>query len=226
MSSADGPFFVKAMKNRAGGRRDSLLRERAVAPYVEDVSPPLRWSAESESWLVLGFDAVDARPADFTPRSPDLDAVVDLVRRIGELPLPEVAADWHERRWHRFAASGREAHGFEGDALLYTDINPSNFLIGERSWVVDWSWPTRGAAFIDPARLVLQLVAAGHTPEAAEAHAARCPAWTDADPAAVDAFAAAELRMHTAFAGRNPDAVWLREMTAAAEQWVRHGHSR
>ncbi|MFD5553674.1 hypothetical protein ACFWIA_07520 [Streptomyces sp. NPDC127068] len=220
---AKGPFFIKAMKNRPGGRRDSLVRERAIAPHVRAVSPELLWQVEDAAWLVLGFQVVEARPAEFPPDSQDLPQVVRLVQRITALPVPAVAADWAERRWHRFAASEEEARQFEGDALLYTDITPSNFLIAStRAWVVDWSWPTTGAAFITPARLVLQLIAAGHTPRAAEAWAAQCPAWVDADPAAVTAFAVAEQRMHRAFAKRRPAEAWIRDMLSAADAWAGH----
>jgi hypothetical protein len=94
-------------------------------------------------------------------------------------------------------------------------------MIGEqRTWAVDWSWPTRGAAFIDPACLVVQLIAAEHTPEAAEAWAAGCTAWAGADPKAVDAFAAATVRMYWRFAKRKPDESWLTAMAVAAEEWT------
>ncbi|GAA3798727.1 hypothetical protein GCM10022403_035730 [Streptomyces coacervatus] len=76
--------------------------------------------------------------------------------------------------------------------------------------------------FIDPALLVVQLLAAGHSPEAAEAWASRSTAWVMAAPKAVDAFAAATLRMYRVFADRRPDAVWLKAMVAAAGSWVGH----
>jgi hypothetical protein len=41
----------------------------------------------------------------------------------------------------------------DGDALLHTDFNPLNILVGpDRVWMIDWAWPTRGAAFIDTGR--------------------------------------------------------------------------
>lgn len=218
-----GPFFVKAVRNRRGGRRDSITRERLINPFVCPISPALRWCAEDDDWIVLGFEAVDGRSSDFTPGSPDLPEVVELLNRIGKLDLPEAARDWPETRWNRFAADDTEAELFQGEALLHTDINPSNLLIGSRdTWVVDWAWPTRGAAFIDPALLVVQLVSAGHSAESAESWAAGCPAWAKADPKAIDAFAAAALRMHRAFADRNPDASWLGAMVAAAQSWADH----
>jgi hypothetical protein len=33
----------------------------------------------------------------------------------------------------------------DGDALLHTDFNPLNILVGpDRVWIIDWAWPTRG----------------------------------------------------------------------------------
>ncbi|MFF7090801.1 hypothetical protein ACFY9A_00195 [Streptomyces rubradiris] len=88
--------------------------------------------------------------------------------------------------------------------------------------MVDRAWPTRGAGFIDVALLVVQLIAAGHDPGDAERCATRCPAWHQAQPGAVDAFAAASLRMHRSYAERNPDAKWLNAMVSACQAWTDH----
>jgi hypothetical protein len=218
-----GPFFVKAIRNRPGGRRDSIIRERLINPYVCPVSPALRWDAEDDEWIVLGFEAVEGRSSGFEPDSPDLPEVVDVLNRIGKLGLPEVAQGWPETRWDRFAVDEADAALFQGEALLHTDINPSNVMIGDQdNWAVDWAWPTRGAAFIDAACLVVQLVAAGHSAESAESWVAGCTAWAGADPTAVDAFAAATLRMHRTFADRHPEASWLTAMAEAARSWADH----
>lgn len=218
-----GPFFVKAMRNRPGGRRDSLVREALVNPAVMPVSPALLWHAENEDWIALGFEVVEGRRADFGPGSPDLPAVVDTLNRISSLDLPEVARDWPEARWDRFALDKAEADLFRGDGLLHTDINPSNLIIGQNgAWAVDWAWPTRGAAFIDVACLVIQLIAAGHAAQGAESWAGRCQAWGDANPAAVDAFAAATFRMYRSRARRFRDASWLEDMAGAARGWAVH----
>ncbi|MFE2034021.1 phosphotransferase [Streptomyces scopuliridis] len=218
-----GRFFVKAVRNRPGGRRDSITRERLINPAAFPISPALRWHAEDDTWHALGFDWVDGRGSDFAPGSPDLPAIVDTLNRIGELDLPKVARDWPETRWNRFAADEVDASHFRGEALLYTDVNPSNLLIGDRdTWAVDWSWPTGGAAFIAPACLVVQLISAGHDAEGAESWASGCTAWMDANPKAIDAFAAATSRMHRAFAERKPDASWLRAMAEATQSWASH----
>lgn len=218
-----GPVFVKAVPNRPGGRRDSLIREGLINRHVQPISPELRWQAQDDAWIVLGFEAVHARPADFTPGSPDLPAVLDLLARIGDLPLPAVAADWPETRWDHYTTTAADAELLRGDTLLYTDINPDNLLIGDHaSWAIDWSWPTRGAAFIDPACLIVQLIAAGHSPDSAETQAQALPAWKNADPTAVQAFATANLRMYTTLADRNPHATWLRAMADATARWQQH----
>lgn len=36
-----GPFFVKAMRNRPGGRRESLIRERRINTHLGHISPHL-----------------------------------------------------------------------------------------------------------------------------------------------------------------------------------------
>lgn len=217
-----GPWFVKAMRNRPGGRRDSIQREGLINTAVQPISPPLRWLVESAGWIVLGFEVVAGRRSSFKPDSPDLPAVVEVVDQMGQLPVPEVARNWHESRWDRFTPEGDEKL-FQGETLLYTDINESNLMIGEdQTWAVDWSWPTVGAGFIDPACLVVQFIAAGHTAEDAEGWAAGCKTWADADRTALDAFAMANARMYRTFADRRPDATWLEAMATAASDWVVH----
>jgi hypothetical protein len=218
-----GSFFVKAMRNRPGGRRDSIIRERAVQPYVRSVSPALLWHAEDDEWIVLGFEVVEGSRPDFGPGSPDLPGVVDLINRIGDLALPEVARDWPETRWNRHVPDKAKAELFRGETLLHTDIHPNNLIIGDRdTWVVDWAWPTRGAAFIDPACLVVQLVSSDHSPESAESWAARCKAWANADPEAINAFGAAYVWMLWRHAKRRPEETWRKEMAQAVESWANH----
>ena len=219
----EGPFFIKAMRNQPGWRRDSIIRERAVQPFVQAVSPALLWHAEDEDWIALGFEVVEGGRPDFGPGSPDLPGVVDLLNRVADLELPEVARDWPETRWDRHALDTAHAELFRGETLLHTDIHPSNLLLGDRDMrVVDWAWPTCGAAFIDPACLVVQLVSSGHSPESAESWAARCKAWANADPKAINAFGAAYVWMLWRYARRRPEESWRTAMAEAAESWANH----
>src|SRR4051794_20923390 len=190
IDSESGAYFVKGTRNKPGGHRDSLIREELINPHVVPLSPALRWRAEDDAWIVLGFDVINGRPSDFRPDSPDLPIVIDILNQISGLPLPEAARDWPETRWDRFASNDADAQLFAGHSLLYTDITPDNFLIGDQtSWAIDWAWPTRGAAFIDPACLVMQLISTGHSAASAESMAAECTAWASADPVSIDAFA-------------------------------------
>ncbi|MEU5957532.1 protein kinase [Streptomyces sp. NPDC047525] len=221
IDASQGRFFVKGIENRAGGRRDSLARERMINEAVHPLSPRLLWHAENDQWIALGFELVDGRTSDFGPSSADLPSIVQLLNRIGGVSLPAVAEDWAETRWDRFASDQSDAALFKGDSLIHGDINPSNLLVGDAgSWVVDWAWPTRGSALIDPALLALQLIAAGHSPEAAESWVSQCPAWSKSDPAAIDAFVMANLRMYRKRAKRFPEQKWLGAMEATAQAWV------
>jgi thiamine kinase-like enzyme len=100
--------------------------------------------------------------------------VTRAIEHITATTPPPAARDWRENRYDRYASS--TAGLFAGPTLLHGNINPDNLLIGPdgEATVVDWSWPTHGAAFIDPACLVVQLIAAGHAPAQAENWAARC----------------------------------------------------
>ncbi|MFE7117647.1 protein kinase [Streptomyces sp. NPDC057654] len=218
-----GPFFVKAMRNQPGGRRDSIIREKLINPAVRSVSSDLLWHAEDGQWIALGFEAIQGRPSSFKPDSPDLPVIIDILNRTSALDLPEVAQDWADTRWDRFAGNAKAIELLQGNALLHTDINPSNLLIGDQeAWAVDWSWPVRGAAFIDAAWLVVQLISAGHSAESAESWVAGCMPWVAADPRAIDVFAAAAVRMYRFRAERSPDASWLTAMTTAAQSWADH----
>ena len=158
------------------------------------------------------------------PGSPDLDRVVAVMRELAAIACPDLPELRHAaHRWARYTAPGDDPALLDGGALLHTDLTPLNILISpDRTNIIDWACPTTGAAFIDPACLVLQLIAAGHTPESAEAWVADCPAWTGSDPKAVDAFAAASLRMSRQLADRKPDQTWLAAMADAAQAWVTH----
>lgn len=84
--------------------------------------------------------------------------------------------------------------------------------------LIDWAWPTRGAAFIDPCVLVYRLIADGHTSASAEAWVADTPAWTAASAEAVDVFARANARVWEQIARDDPHP-WKRQMAAVTREW-------
>ena len=56
--------------------------------------------------------------------------------------------------------------------------------------VIDWSFATRGQAWVVPAIFAPRLIQAGHTPQQADALLSTLPAWKAARPQAVAGLAA------------------------------------
>jgi len=54
-------------------------REAAVAPLVRGVSTALLWHFDETGWNVLGYEYAPGRHADYSPGSPDLDRLVQLM---------------------------------------------------------------------------------------------------------------------------------------------------
>ncbi|AWZ08847.1 hypothetical protein [Streptomyces sp. ICC4] len=122
-----------------------------------------------------------------------------------------------------------------GDTLLHWDLHPANMLRRpagghpERAGevvIIDWSYRLHGAAWIDTAVLVPQLILGGHTPDQAERALARLP--RPADDTAFTAFAAGLAGLWAASSRRPPPAgaPSLRHHQArladASLTWLRH----
>ncbi|MFC9250406.1 phosphotransferase family protein [Amycolatopsis thailandensis] len=129
----------------------------------------------------------------------------------------------------RLLTSGWAGHAAEqdlallaGDRLLHTDLNPHNILVtpaGAR--IVDWAWPTIGAAWIDPACAALWLIAEGHTPTSAETWAATIPTWQNAPTAGIDTFTTVNTRLWEQIAHDDPQP-WKQRLHQAALTWHQH----
>ncbi len=110
-----------------------------------------------------------------------------------------------EQRWAAYLDNNAARGLLAGQTLLHTDFNPLNVLIGTGiAWIIDWAWPTRGAAFIDPACFLLRLMLGGHTAAQAETWAAQCDSWAAASERAIDAFAVACARLYAEIAREDP----------------------
>jgi hypothetical protein len=221
LDTATGPVFVKGLPV---GHRSAATqaREAATAPHVAEVAPALLWHLpDAAGWNVLGFEYVEGRHADYPPGSPDLAAVVELLARVGEIDYPDDAPARDARRAFASYVDDPDAAGLlGGTTLLHTDYNPENVLIGsDGPRLVDWAWPCRGAAWIDPCVLIVRLVAAGHTPEAAEECVADVSAWRTAPAVGVRVFAAVSVRLWGEIADQDPQP-WKRDMATAARAWA------
>jgi len=218
LTTPAGKVFIKGLRTDHP-RVWTQDREAMVNPYVLPVAPRLLWQVEAEGWNVLGFEHVAGRHADYSPGSPDLPKVIDAIHLLSEIGCPDLPLKRAEQRWAGYVDDPAALELLRGDTLLHTDYNPLNILVGRGARIVDWAWPTRGAAWIDPACLALRLMAAGHAPEEAEAWAAQVPAWVAASNEAIDTFAIASLRMWDEIAGEDPQS-WKRRMSVVVQGWA------
>ncbi|HEX3679136.1 MAG TPA: hypothetical protein VHU90_05390, partial [Galbitalea sp.] len=179
-------------------------------------------------WNVLGFEHVHGRAADYSPGSPDIDLVTGLMCALAAIEIPPGPGPWKpiETRLRTYVDNPADALAFAGRALTHTDWMPDNILIFHgRAWLVDWAWATPGAGWTDPAFWLLRLMARGHTAEQAEVLAARLPAYAAADPAHIDAFARANVRMWNEIEQSNKSP-WAKTMARTARTWARHRQAR
>jgi hypothetical protein len=215
-----GPVFVKGIL-LDHPQVKTQGREAAVNPYLPPSCPRLLWHIQAAGWDLLGFELVDGRIADYAPGSTDLPLVTNALAELAatecpDIPLLDCAA--------RYAAYTDEPELFAGDALLHTDMAPHNMLVdGQNAGVahlIDWAWPTRGAAWVDPAVWVIRLIDAGHTPRTAEDWAARLSAWQAASRSTMTAFAGANAVMWEEIAANSPHAEWQKSMAVSARLWA------
>jgi hypothetical protein len=222
LRTSDGHVFVKGLRHDHPGVI-TQQREAAVNPYLRGIAPRLLWRIDAGGWNLLGFEHLAGRHADYAPGLADLPLVIDAMRRLSEIPCPPVPhVKCAEQRWAAYADNQADLASFCGLSLLHTDFNPCNVLItGGGARIIDWAWPTRGAAWIDPASLVLRLMAAGHSPAQAETWASALPAWITVPARAVTAFARSGSRLWDQIACDDPQP-WKLQMAANAREWARY----
>ncbi len=222
LETAAGQVFVKGLRtDHPGVVRQH--REAMINPYVLPVAPRLRWQAEGAGWSLLAFDYLPhARHADYAPGSADLPAVVHALNQLQQIPCPDLPVKRAEQRWAAYLKDEAARDLLVGETLLHTDFNPLNVLMDVgTARIIDWAWPTRGAAFIDPACFLLRLILAGHTAAQAEAWAARCDSWASAPHNAISAFALACACLYAEIAQQDPQP-WKQRLAAAAQKWAQH----
>jgi len=218
-----GVVFIKGVQTSDRRSRRQTL-EAAVAATVAATSPRLLWHLpDTGRWNMLAFEAVvGARHADLTPGAKDLDLVAEALHALGEtVSPPSLVTDRIEQRWAEHADPD-EAQLLRGEHLLHTDLRPDNILVGSgRAWIVDWSWPTRGAAWIDPACLTLWLIAQGHGPADAQAWMRTVPTARSVPAIALDAFTTINAGLWSSIAKDDPQP-WKTRLADASAEWVTH----
>jgi hypothetical protein len=225
LDTRQGRVFVKGLRTDHRGVV-TQQREAAINPHVRAVSPELLWRIEIDGWDLLCFEHVDGRGADYTPGSLDLPLLVATMRQLAELPCPDLPPVYFRRAEQRWAEAIHHpaVNVLAGDTILHTDYNPANILITKdgTAQIIDWAWPTKGAAWIDPACLIPRLIACGHSPASAEEVARQCPAWEHADPAAIDLFASALTVLWADIARDQWGEPWKRALALSARRWQDH----
>jgi hypothetical protein len=223
IEARQGRVFVKGLPS---GHRLVITqaREAAAAPLVKGISPALLWHFEEAGWNVLGFEHIPGRAADYSPGSPDIDLVIALMEELSRIEIPPGPGPWKpiQTRLRTYVDDPADAAALAGGSLTHTDWMPDNVLISQgRAWLVDWAWATPAASWTDPAFWLLRLMARGHSATDAEAHAARLPAYATADPAHVDLFARANVRMWNEIEQHNKSS-WAKTMAHTARTWAKH----
>lgn len=162
-----------------------------------------------------------------------LDDLAPLLRGWQELQArPEVELDpWAREHLDSLVALESAWHPWaDGNTLLHNDIRAETMVrIGPaRVLVVDWCYPARGAAWLDTASLVPQLIMAGHAVAKAERLVLRRPELVDVPAWAITGFATA-LAGHWERSARLPEQAGVRgqrnhqaRAAAAALRWVAH----
>ena len=86
LTAERGAVLVNGL-HRDYRRRWTLDMDAMINPHVVHLCPPLLWRVQGE-WDVLGFEAVDGRPADYRPGSADLVHVAQTIAALGQTPVP------------------------------------------------------------------------------------------------------------------------------------------
>ncbi|MGW7001377.1 phosphotransferase [Streptomyces sp. NPDC054933] len=186
LATAVGRVFVKGVAADDTDGRGAQRWETVVNPSVRAASPVLRWQIAADGWDLLGFDHVDGEHADLS-RASDRGLVAEALRSVQHVVAPASVQQFADR----FAdvLDPGQLRLLAGTALLHTDTNPHNLLVGNgRAWLVDWAMPAAGPAWVDVAYTAVRLMEADVPAGEALAWAARFPSWRAADPAAVEAF--------------------------------------
>jgi hypothetical protein len=222
MDSEDGDrYFLKGVRDDVRRAVWTQSNEAAINPSVRELSAPLEFHVTAAGWDVLGFRYLDGhRHADLSPGSADLPLIADTLRTLAAVPAPEgVVLRTMSDRFGGYA--GDRAGLLDGTSIAHTDMQAHNILIGPTARLVDWAWPTRGAAWLDTAFLLLHMIRAGHHPETAERWAETLPMYATAEDEAVSALVAGNVALWDEISTADPTP-WKLEVFGAARRWARH----
>lgn len=194
LTTASDPVFVKGAPVGDARARAGQAMEAAVNAATREVGPRMLWQVRAGGWDLLGFEYVDGRHANLSAGSADLKLVADVLQTAQAVRAPTSVPSFADRFAEVLPREQLEL--LRGDALLHTDTNPHNLLVGDdRAWIVDWAMSATGPAWVDVAYTTVRLMEADCPPSRALEWAAQFPSWTGADPRAVEAFVTGTCRL-------------------------------
>jgi aminoglycoside phosphotransferase (APT) family kinase protein len=170
---------LKAQKAFALSYREEARRLRTLPPASP--APRLAWVHDADDWVVLGIEYAAGRPParpwtadDLAACSAALVAAADTLTPAPGLGVAAFAEEWADLLGHwdeiaelqpdlpldQVAEAAALAHRIEeaaaGETLVHGDVRDDNLLLGaDQVWLCDWTWPTRGAAWIDSLALLI-----------------------------------------------------------------------
>lgn len=214
-------YFLKGVRDDVRRAVWTQSNEAVINPSVRGLSAPLEFHITAAGWDVLGFRYLaDHRHADLSPGSADLPLIADMLHTLAAVPAPEgVLLRTMSDRFAEYA--GDRAHLLDGTTIAHTDMQAHNILIGPTARLVDWAWPTLGAAWIDTAFLLLHMIRAGHHPKDAERWAEALPAYATGEEEAVSVLVAGNVALWDEISTADPRP-WKLEVFDAASRWARH----
>lgn len=170
-------IFLKALPvdNEMVGAYRSEAR---IAPQLPSAvrAPRLRHSFERDGWIVLVFDAISGEcPRTWDDRSLEaLLVTLDVnAKALSPNPITGLAGAAEDLRddfgmWTKANSGEIEipavvdvsrlaqleenwGQAIEGDSTIHLDVRADNVVIDSTgtAWLVDWSWPAIGAAWVD-----------------------------------------------------------------------------
>ncbi|WP_156994029.1 aminoglycoside phosphotransferase [Pseudonocardia acaciae] len=173
-TESTGRFFLK------GARGEKAGIEVKVQSYLPGIAPQLRWHANVGEYLLMAFEYIEGRSAILSPGSDDLPAIASAISDLSQTACLELPVLPAEKRWAHLADDPAALAAISGDSLVHTDLTADNFIVGEQLRIVDWAWPTKGAAWLDAASMIVRLMQAGHSPRQAEEWARTIPTFRKA----------------------------------------------
>lgn len=216
LTCADGTrHFIKAASTKAqklfaDAYRVEAQRLRTLPPNAP--APRLKWTQDSDDWVVLGIEYVEGR-APSRPWTPaDFEVAAQMVLTCAQVLTPapglglttaaEEFASWPglwssvqvpgltpEQHQEYAGLAERHTEVMAGDTLVHCDVRDDNILIrtagpaAGTAVMCDWNWPVLGAAWLDPLFLLIGPRGDGLD---VEAHIAAHPLLSLVDPAHID----------------------------------------